>query len=41
MISPQEMKPLSPEVEDKRIEVDTKQQMVYANVWNLDGDMAA
>jgi len=41
MISPQAMKPLSPEAEDKRIEVDTKQQMVYANVWNLDGDMAA
>jgi lipoprotein-anchoring transpeptidase ErfK/SrfK len=30
MIPPDEMTPLSPDVEDKRIEVDTKQQMVYA-----------
>ena len=29
-IAPQEMTPLSPEVEHKRIEVDTGQQMVYA-----------
>jgi len=30
MIPPEEMTPLAPDVEDKRIEVDTQQQMVYA-----------
>lgn len=30
LIPPEEMTPLSPEVEDKRIEVDTQQQMLYA-----------